>query len=269
MTAYGREQFAETVAMDYARRQYARQYAAFSQADAVYGALEHKALGHPQTEGLEVGERRTLPMTVAFLDLTNFTRRTFWDELDDVVDLAHAVLTGFIETVDRFGGHPLGLRGDGLFAGFGGERSFASAMALSACALALDAVQNGVNPWLDAKGMEHIQARAGLDSGNISFVRTGNDNHSEVNALGFAANFAAKCEKVADSWEIVVGEGVHDALPAYPYFTPHAGSPKVYERLGERKYYRFYNVSWRRALPHLGQVPEELAGTSTSQIRSS
>lgn len=141
------------------------------------------------------------PLTVGFLDLTNFTRRTFWDDQDDVVDLAHAVLSGFIEVVDRHGGFPLGLRGDGLFIGFGGPPPLASAMALAACAFALDAVQTEVNPWLAERGLEHIQARAGLDAGLITFIRTGSPSHSEVNPLGFAANFAAKCEKTANSWE--------------------------------------------------------------------
>lgn len=47
-----------------------------------------------------------------------------------MVDLAHAVLTGFIEVVLAFGGYPLGLRGDGLFTGFGpGELWVVSSMA--------------------------------------------------------------------------------------------------------------------------------------------
>jgi len=257
------------VADDYVRRQYNRQYAAFSHSDGSSSLLENRSLEHPQTADLEVGGRVTIPMTVAFLDLSNFTRRTFWDDLDDVVDLAHAVLTGFIDTVDRFGGHPLGLRGDGLFVGFGGNPAFASAMALGACASALDAVENGANSWLEDRQMEPIQARAGLDAGEISFVRTGNSQHSEVNALGFAANFAAKCEKVANSWEIVVGEGVASCLPDYRFFSQHPDSPKKYTRFGASKYYRFYDFAWRRALPHLSGVPEQLLGTSTSQVRSS
>lgn len=263
----GRERFTETVARDFTRRRYERQYAAFSHESKGHGVLEGRALGHPATMDLALGDRITLPLTVAFLDLTNFTRRTFWDNLDDVVDLAHAVLAGFIDAVDQFGGHPLGLRGDGLFAGFGGDPGFASAMALSACARSLDAVQNGVNPWLDRQGFEHIQARAGLDAGEISFVRTGNAGHSEVNALGFAANFAAKCEKVANSWEIVIGEGLAKTLPNYAFFSSHPKSPKEYSRAGESKYYRFYDFSWRRALPYLDQVPEELSGIATSAIQ--
>lgn len=268
MTGYSREQFVRTVSSDYTNRRGAGNFAMFSNSSSrgsVF-ALEHKALGHPLSDALEVGQRRTVPLTLVFLDLTDFTGRTFWDDQDDVVDLAHAVLSGFVETVDQFGGYPLGLRGDGLFAGFGGPAELASAMALAASAFALDAVQNGVNPWLADRGMEPVQARAGLDAGDITFIRSGTSDHSEVNALGFAANFAAKCEKKANSWEIVVGQGVQSALPDYQYFSSHADSPKVYQRAGERRYYRFYDFAWRRALPHVVGVPAELSGVATADV---
>ncbi len=205
-------------------------------------------------------------MTIVFLDLTDFTGRSFWDDPNDVADLAHAVLSGFIETVVKFGGHALGLRGDGLFAGFGGDAEFATAMALAACAFALDAVDNAVNPWLDANGIRKVQARAGVDAGDITFIRSGTEDHSEVNALGFAANFAAKCEKRAKSWEVIVGQTARQALPAHLHFSAHEKSPQSYERDGDRRYYHFYDFSWRRALPHLVDVPESLAGVASSDV---
>jgi adenylate cyclase len=267
MGHYSTKQFAETVVNDYTTRQLSREYAMLSKnVTASLRALEHNALGHPVYDELEIGDRSTLPLTTIFLDLSNFTRRSFWEDQDDVVDLAHAVLSGFIETVVQFGGHPLGLRGDGLFAGFGGPPALASAMALGACAFALNAVETAVNPWLDARGLDHLQARAGVDAGLITFVRTGTTAHSEVNPLGFAANFAAKCEKAAHAWEIVVGEGAVKTLPEASNFTQHPDSPKEYTRRGESKYYRFYQYQWRRVLPHLDGVPEALAGSSTSNV---
>ncbi len=267
MSTFDQAQFTRTVADDFNTRQRARSYAMFSNGNAMaaYRSLE-KSLGHPDVQSLGLGERQTLPMSIVFLDLTDFTGRTFWDDQDDVVDLAHAVLSGFIETVTQFGGHALGLRGDGLFAGFGGPPELSAALALGACAFALDAVENGVNPWLDSKGMEHVQARAGADAGPITFIRTGSEAHSEINALGFAANFAAKCEKVADSWEVVVGQGLRRALPTNLEFSTHPKSPKEYRRRERREYYHFYDFRWRRALAHLGKVPEELGGVPSSNV---
>lgn len=269
MNAYTRSQFGATVRDDFINRRSWDDIFEKSIQASVRAELETRALGHPDFEDLGVGERRTAPMVAMFLDLTNFTGRTFWDDQDETVDLAHAVLSGFIEVVSNFGGHPLGLRGDGLFAGFSpGDPSFAATMALSACAFALDAVENEVNPWLDRRGMARVQARAGLDFGPITFVRSGNPHRSEINPLGFAANFAAKCEKTADSWEIVVGEGLSDLLPEYRYFTEHEKSPKRYTRDYNTKSYKFFDYRWRNTLPHLPGVTESLAGTPTSHIYS-
>lgn len=263
MANYTPSSFGDTVMRDFTARQQGRSLSEMYAS----AAPETKALGHPSFEDLEVGERRTAPLAVAFLDLTDFTGRTFWDDEAEVVDLAHAVLTGFIEVVLAFGGYPLGLRGDGLFAGFGpGNSQVASSMALGACAFALSAVESEVNPRLENRGIHRLQARAGLDYGNITFVRTGSVGHSEVNPLGFAANFAAKCEKKAKSWEIVAGEGIASQLPEATSFVEHGDSPKSYQRDYQRKLYRFYDYRWRQALPHLDGVARQLSGNPTSSI---
>lgn len=230
-------------------------------------ALETKALGHPHFESLAVGERRATSIVAVFIDLTDFTGRSFWDDETEVVDLAHAVLSGFVETVVNFGGFPLGLRGDGLFAGFGpGDPQVAGVMALSACSFALDAVENVVNPRLEQLGIARVQARAGIDYGRVTFVRSGNQQHSEINPLGFAANFAAKCEKKAGSWEIVAGEGLATLLPDADTFVEHQDSPKTYQRDYQRKTYRFYDYRWRRTLRHIPGTVQQLNGHSSESI---
>lgn len=255
--------FGDTVMRDFAARRDGRLVSELYAS----AASESKGLGHPAFEELEVGERRTAPLAVAFLDLTDFTGRTFWDDEVEVVDLAHAVLAGFTEVVLAYGGYPMGLRGDGLFAGFGpGNPRIDTTMALGACAFALHAVENEVNPRLEAQGIHRVQARAGLDYGRITFVRTGSRGHSEVNPLGFAANFAAKCEKKASSWEIVVGEGLSSQLPYARSFVEHQDSPKCYQRDYERKLYHFYDYRWRQVIPHLDGVTRQLSGRPTSSI---
>lgn len=149
MSGYSRAQFGATVRNGFSNRR-DRANIVEHAALTASSALETKSLGHPDFEDLPVGAKRTAPMVAAFLDLTNFTGRTFWDDQEEAADLADAVLSGFIEIVSNFGGHPLGLRGDGLFVGFSpGDPAFTATMALSACAFALDAVEQEVNPWLD------------------------------------------------------------------------------------------------------------------------
>lgn len=264
MIDYTAEQFGDNVVRDFRSRQLLGDRSLVASAGPV---LETRALGHPDFETLAVGERRTAPVTVAFLDLTDFTGRSFWDDEAEVVNLAHAVLTGFIDVVSAFGGYPLGLRGDGLFAGFGpGDPRVDSVCALAACAFALNAVETSLNPRLEAAGMHRVKARAGLDHGRITFVRTGTRDHSEINPIGFAANFAAKCEKKADSWEIVIGEGIAGLLPDAASFTEHEDSPKTYQRDYERRNYRFYDYRWRSAVPFGPSVIRQINGYPTTQI---
>lgn len=265
MPDYTTTDFGETVLRDYHAR---REGSGVSkEALRASAALETKALGHPDFESLAVGERRTASIVATFIDLTDFTGRSFWDDETEVVDLAHAVLSGFVETVVNFGGFPLGLRGDGLFAGFGpGDPQIDAVMALSACAFALDAVENVVNPRLERMGIARVQARAGLDFGRITFVRSGSSQHSEINPLGFAANFAAKCEKKADSWEIVTGEGLAAVLSSSDAFVEHEDSPKTYQRDYQRKTYKFYDYRWRKTLQHIPGTVQQLNGNSTERI---
>lgn len=264
MIDYTADQFGDNVIRDFRSR---RLFGDRSVTASVGAGLETRALGHPDFETLAVGERRTAPVAVAFLDLTDFTGRSFWDDEAEVVDLAHAVLTGFIDVVTAFGGYPLGLRGDGLFAGFGpGDPRVDSVCALGACAFALNAVQESLNPRLDAAGIHRVQARAGLDHGRITFVRTGTREHSEVNPIGFAANFAAKCEKKARSWEVVIGEGIATLLPDADSLSEHKDSPKPYQREYERRHYRFYDYRWQSAVALAPSVIRQINGSPTTHI---
>jgi class 3 adenylate cyclase len=265
MIDFDPQHFGDTVMRDFRTRRLAGD-GSFRTA-SLNAVLESKALGHPAFEGMGIGERRTAPMVAVYLDLTDFTGRTFWDDEGEVADLAHAVLSGFVNVVSAFGGYPLGLRGDGLFAGFGpGDARVDAVFGLSACAFALNAVQTSLNTQLEAADIRRVQARAGLDYGRITFVRSGTRESSEVNAIGFAANFAAKCEKKAKSWEIVIGESIVDLLPDHTSFTEHGDSPKSYQRDDERRYYRFFDYHWRKTLPYIPGTIEQIGGHSTAQI---
>jgi hypothetical protein len=138
-----------------------------------------------------------------FLDLRRFTARSFWDSPEEILLVNVAVISELATAVEQHGGHVLGFRGDGVFACFdAGQQDprIAAALAVGTAAWALDAVKNAVNQLLEVSNIQPVQVRAGLDYGRLDFVRIGSEAGSEVNVLGFAANFAAKCEKAAKSW---------------------------------------------------------------------
>lgn len=225
-------------------------------------------VGHPRFSDLELGETRYCDMCCIFLDMSAFTRRTFWDDEEDVVRLALAVLGALCQTVQDYGGYVIGLRGDGVFAGFGEPGSNQQAdtlIGLAAAAFSLEACRTVVNARLDALGIEPIQIRAGGDAGRVSFTRTGTVSVSEVNVIGFPANFAAKCEKSANSWEIVVGEGI--AKYVHPdLLTRHSDSPKSYQRDYQKRAYEFFVFDWKAILDTVYDIPAELAGRPTRAV---
>lgn len=273
MAAFSSTDFAETVLRGMDLR-HSRDLVELSKstlaASAAIPVLESKSLGHPSFEHLPVGQQETAQVAAVFIDLRDFTGRSFWDDDRGVANLADSVLSAFVQTVVNFGGFPLGLRGDGLFAGFGpGDPRGDCSMALTACAFALDAVETRLNPRLVNRGIEPVKARAGLDYGNITFIRSGNDEHSEINPVGFAANFAAKCEKKAKSWEIVVGQGLAEVLPDFDFFHQHESSPKEFQRGGQRRYYRFYDYRWRNTLKYIPGTIEELGGRPSTMLKIS
>ncbi|OON30153.1 hypothetical protein BSA16_17735 [Micromonospora sp. Rc5] len=227
--------------------------------------------GHPDYMGLPLGGSGFCEAVAVFIDLEQFTQRTFWDPPHEMVLLAHAVLAEVSRTVVQNGGYVLGLRGDGLFACFGcaeSDPAIDATIALASGAQVMDAVQSTLNPMLRDYGLEPVQVRVGADFGRLDFVRIGTRDISEVNVVGFAANFAAKCEKYANSWECVVGEKFQGLLSRenVGLFTEHADSPKRYTRNYETKRYRFFDVHWRKLLPELDGVTEQIAGSPTSAI---
>ncbi len=226
--------------------------------------------GHPDFADLPLGATACCDAAVVFLDLDEFTARTFWDSPESMVRLAQAVLTQVVEVVVDHGGFVLGLRGDGVFACFGGPGSDPSldvALALGAAAFALDATENALNNLLIMDGLDPVRLRAGADHGRLDFVCTGCDGASEVNIIGFVANFAAKCEKIANSWELVAGEGLTAHIPNKDLVHSHPASPKRYTRGGLTRSYSFHDIEWRSIAPHAVGVRDDLAGTPVTKVR--
>lgn len=225
-------------------------------------------VGHPSFSALAVGQMDTCPLAVAFIDMRRATARSFWEPLSEVAQLTIAVLGQVAAVVQESGGHVLGLRGDGLMAGWGdrgSDRHVDVVMAAAASMFSLDAVQNGLNETLQMSGLEPVQIRAGMDWGTVCFARTGTVESSEVNIVGHAANFAAKCEKHALAWEIVVGEGAASALDPR-HLTTHDKSPQDYEHKSQRRSYRFYDLSWRPMIDQAARAISQVAGDPTKDI---
>ncbi len=228
------------------------------------------SLGHPAFSDLPLGASGSTDAVAMFLDLRRFTARSFWDPPEQIITVNVAVISELASAVEQHGGHVLGFRGDGVFACFDGDGRLdprgVAGVAVGAAAWALDAVKNALNGLLEFSGIEPVQVRAGLDYGRLDFVRIGSPIRSEVNVLGFAANFASKCEKAALAWEVVVGESMAALLPDDD-LTQHEDSPTDYTRAGQTRSYHFFDVALSKYLRHIQGVVDELAGRPLSEVQ--
>lgn len=114
-------------------------------------------------------------------------------------------------------------------------------------------------------GIEPVNLRAGVDFGRCDFVRIGTERSSEVDIIGFAPNFAAKCEKFANAWEVVIGEACATRVDA-SLLSPHESSPKRFQQNGEQKSYSFHHLAWRRLVKDAAEASEQLAGRAASLV---
>ncbi len=231
--------------------------------------VEAPPVGHPLFASLTVGETATFDLAVAFLDMRAMTPRSFWEPLTSVVHLSLAVLGQVAEVVQESGGYVLGMRGDGLMAGWGDPHSDGDTdvyLAMAACAFSLDAVHGALNQVLKLSGIEPVQLCAGSDWGEVCFARTGTPEASEVNIVGHPANFAAKCEKHARAWEVVVGEGGAHRIGNPSLLTAHEKSPKRYEHRGQRRSYDFYQFAWRQIVTDAATAVAQVGGNPTSSV---
>jgi adenylate cyclase len=247
----------------------AKSYALTARRSLQAAGASTKPLGHPGFADLPLGASGSTNAAAMFLDLRRFTARSFWDPPEQIIMLNVAVISELATAIEQHGGYVLGFRGDGVFACFDGGDGLDSrgvaGIAVGAAAWALDAVQNALNRLLELSGIQPVQVRAGLDYGRLDFVRIGSPGGSEVNVLGFAANFASKCEKEAKAWEVVVGEALASLLPAED-ITHHENSPVRYMRDGKTRYYHFYDVALTNYLRHIQGVAEELHGYPVSAV---
>src|SRR5215813_6234562 len=149
------------------------------------------------------GERKQV--TVLFADIRDSTKLVEGLDPEDAQKVIDPVLNIMMEAVHRYEGTVNQVLGDGIMALFGAPVAHED-HAVRACYAAL-AMQAALRRYAEevrrSQGLE-MQARVGLNSGEVVVRAIGNDLHMDYSAVGQTTHLAARMEQLAPPGSILL-----------------------------------------------------------------
>ena len=171
----------------------------------------------PAVDSISIGSARLVSAAVIFFDIRGFTQRTSSAQVDDLkgtLFMLNCVIPAMMRVLFRHEAYVEKNTGDGLMAilGVGGDAHAVAQDALSACSEMMFVLHQIVNPFLTRNGIAPVDARIGVDMGQILLARIGmprgtaSHDRSSLTAVGPAANIASKLQGLAGTNEIYCGD---------------------------------------------------------------
>ncbi|WP_298498017.1 adenylate/guanylate cyclase domain-containing protein [uncultured Algibacter sp.] len=180
----------------------------------------------PALEDIAIGSGRKMRTVCLFFDIRGFTSRTDssnLDKLKETLYMLNCVIPTVMKIIYDYNGYIEKNTGDGIMALIGAEDDDeTSAMnALNASLTIFYALNNLINPHLEKKGIKKVDARIGIDLGQILITRiglpTGTSKHKRnfLTAVGPTANIASKIQNASGTNEIWVGDQIKQNASEY------------------------------------------------------
>lgn len=245
--------------------------------------------GHPDYDHLEGDQKETGHITTLFVDLNRYTSRTLVakddaEQLSEIVRTKQLLINSLIRFVQQGDGHVHSITGDGVMAFFGRKEDVSyfdgCRKALLTAMAILYFTKNELNPLLQERGEATVQIRTGLDFSEVSWLRMGEGDSSEVKAVGYGVDLAAKLLSPSKAWRSRVGETLYNEVPEEirKYFRPISreidDENPVFERQfqGKKVEYKKYMFEWEKVLEDAGDNADnamsllESAGRKTISV---
>jgi class 3 adenylate cyclase len=163
------------------------------------------------------GERKTV--TALFADIKGSTE--LMEDLDpeEARAIVDPALHLMIEAVRRYDGYVVQSTGDGIFALFGAPvaREDHPQRALYAALAMQQSIKDYASKLL-AQGRTAIEARVGLNTGEVVVRTIETGGHAEYTPIGLTTNLAARLQTVAKPGSVVVGEQTRRLSEGYLTF---------------------------------------------------
>jgi adenylate cyclase len=181
-------------------------------------------------------------VTALFSDIRNFTTMAETLMPQEVVQILNEYFSDMTPIIFEHFGLLDKYMGDGLMALFGVPYPCedAAANAVSA-AIAMQRRMETVNKELKAIGLSEIAIGIGINTGMVTVGYIGSEERTDYTAIGDPINTAARLEKQAQGWQIIISGATREALgnrfPINPY-----GNILV---KGRKEPVQIYEVLWR------------------------
>ncbi|MEZ0156204.1 MAG: adenylate/guanylate cyclase domain-containing protein [Candidatus Reddybacter sp.] len=174
----------------------------------------------PDQDDLVIGKGRRLRLSVLFLDICGFSS---WfsdtpEEQNKILSAFSIFFTEMVRVSEDYGGVVEKNTGDGLMVYFDGAGKTENTSVLAAgCALSMMSIAKSIiNPVLAHQGIDTIDFRIGMDTGNVTLAKIGAPRrYNSVVAIGATANISCKMLNKAGRNQIVIGDTLRSELPEY------------------------------------------------------
>ena len=178
----------------------------------------------PALEDINIGSGRKMRAACLFFDIRGFTKRTDssdMEKLKETLYMLNCVIPTVMKIIYDFNGYIEKNTGDGIMAIIGADDDDETSAlnALNASLTIFYTLKNIINPHLETKGIKKVDARIGIDLGQMLITRiglpTGKSKHKRnfLTAVGPTPNIASKIQNAADTNEIWVSDQIKQKAP--------------------------------------------------------
>lgn len=178
----------------------------------------------PSINNISIGSGRKFDGAVLFFDIRGFTNRTSSSDINKLKEtliMLDCVIPLVMQIIYDFGGYVEKNTGDGVMGiiGLEDDKETATKNALMISLIIFSCLKNIVNPYLIKNKIEKVDARIGIDYGNVIIARIGLPNGTSqydrnfLTAVGPSANIASKIQHQAETNDIYVGNNIYNYAP--------------------------------------------------------
>ena len=156
-------------------------------------------------------------VAVLYVDIDGSTQLTISLPSDKLALILQLFSQEMSMVVSNFGGYVLKYVGDAVIALFPGEHDSRQAClnALECGRTMLQVTKNAIVPALRAHGMPELNIKVSIDFGKVLVILYGKSlENSHIDIIGSSISMAAKMLAVVPVDRIIMGQSVHDNLPA-------------------------------------------------------